>query len=235
MAEEREPQARPSARRESPEELPEDRTDVVKVASIMEDIATHDVFRIWVRRPIAPGVEGRGRIEGEFYRAYVEEALKVLDRRVKRLEASTRSEYELGGFVEDEWPQYASHDFHELVKNAKELEGSVGDASRMLFHAMEMETLLERIERKARATSRKYEARLAASLRDICRIHDPSSFSQEQAESLRGSVTALIEGWGKVTRDKLRYVRTRLLDVGLTWLPITEKALHDLEEERKQQ
>jgi len=147
---------------------------------------------------------------------------------VKLLEATAQEAQQEE--TEKQWPRYAIEDLRKLVKNAKGVRESVGDASRLLFHIMEIETLLAGIEKKARATSRKYEARLAASLRDICRVHDPGSFSEDQAECLKGSVTALAEGWGKLTREKLKYVRTRLLDQGLTWLPVTEKAMADLEE-----
>lgn len=131
--------------------------------------------------------------------------------------------------AEAEWPRYAIEDFRNLVRNADGIQDSIGDAPQLLFHAMEMEALLAQVEEKARATSRTYEARLAASLRDICRVHDPATFSKDQAKCLRGSVTALVEGWGRLTRDKLKYVRSRLLDQGLTWLPVTDKALADLE------
>jgi hypothetical protein len=132
------------------------------------------------------------------------------------------------------WPEYPIGDFNQLAENARELQDSVGDASRTLYFIMEMETLLGRIEEKGRMTGRKYEARLAASLRDMCRVHDPSKLSQEQAQCLKGCVTALVEGWGKITREKLNYVRTQLLEKGLTWLPVTDKAMADLEEAQKQ-
>lgn len=169
-----------------------------------------------------------------YWRAYQEEVsgLRIdLHGRSMLLEAPVEEEH-----AESlaRWPEYASEDLDQLVKNAKELEDSVGDASQMLFHAKEMETLLGRVEEKARATGRKYEARLAASLRDVCRVHDPKELSQEQSECVKGCVTALVEGWGKITRDKLNFVRTRLLDKGLTWLPVTDKAMADLEGTKSQ-
>jgi len=54
-------------------------------------------------------------------------------------------------------------------------------------------------------------------------------------ECFKGSVTMLVEGWGRITREKLNYVRTRLLDKGLTWLPVTDKAMADVEERRTQE
>jgi hypothetical protein len=132
------------------------------------------------------------------------------------------------------WPDYPVGDFRNLVERAGELQDSIEDASRMLYLIMEMEVLLSHIEERARATGRKYEARLAASLRDLCRVHDPSDFSQEQTQCLKACVTALVEGWGKITREKLNYVRTRLMEKGLTWLPVTDKAAADIEEAKTQ-
>jgi translation initiation factor 2B subunit (eIF-2B alpha/beta/delta family) len=129
---------------------------------------------------------------------------------------------------------HASEDFDKLFRNAKGLRNSIGDASQVLFYAKEMERLLGHIEEEARATSRKYEARLAASLRDICQIHDPSKLSEEQAECLKICVTALVEAWGTLTREKLNSLRTRLLEKGLTWLPVTDKAIADLTEPEAQ-
>lgn len=164
-------------------------------------------------------------------KAALRAVLKNLEKRVRRLEASTRSHEDLEEpQVLTAWPAYPIPESHELVRNAEALRSAVGNAVQVLFHTMELETLLEQAERRARTTDRKYEARLAASLRDLCRVHDPAQFTQEQVDCLKGSMTALVEGWGKLTREKLSYVRTRLLDVGLTWLPVTEKARTDLEQ-----
>jgi len=123
-----------------------------------------------------------------------------------------------------QWPAFATEEFRKIVENRKALEDAGGDQNLILYHIMEVEMLLGRIERKARATDREYEARLAASLRDICRIHEPSELSDEQIKRFAGSLQALIEGWGQLNRDKVKWIRSRLLDVGLTWLPVTEKA-----------
>jgi hypothetical protein len=155
--------------------------------------------------------------------------LKNLDKRVGKLEADVQKQEQLEA-SQTKWPAYAIADFQELTRHAEAMRNAVGDASQVLFHTLELETLLERAEQKARNADQKYEGRLAATLRDICRVHDPGQFTEEQASCLKGSITALVEGWGRLTREKLKYVRTHLLDVGLTWLPVTDKALSDLKE-----
>jgi len=134
---------------------------------------------------------------------------------------------------EREWPVYASEDFEEIIKNAYGLENAGGEKSQIMYHIMELETLLGKVEKKASATNRKYEARLAASLRDICRVHEPKDFTKEQIKSFRACLTALIEGWGKLNKEKVRWIRYQLLDVGLTWLPVTDKAVKDVLEAQK--
>jgi hypothetical protein len=171
--------------------------------------------------------ERAGMVEGR--QSFLVATLKNLDRRVKRLEAGVEKEEQLE-VLQAEWPAYAIADFQELTRHAEAMRNAVGDASQVLFHTLELETLLERAEQKARNADQKYEGRLAATLRDICRVHDPGQFTEEQASCLKGSITALVEGWGRLTREKLKYVRTHLLDVGLTWLPVTDKALSDLKE-----
>ena len=128
------------------------------------------------------------------------------------------------------WPAFASQEFETILSNMKGLEDAGEDKSLMLYHIMEIETLLGKIERKARATNREYEARLTASLRDICRVHEPSELSDEQVKCFTGSLQALIEGWGALNREKVKWIRGRLLEVGLTWLPVTEKAQKVIDE-----
>ncbi len=159
----------------------------------------------------------------------VQATLKNLDRRVRNLEGDVEKGEQLET-SQTEWPAYAVPGFQELMRNAEAMLNTVGDASQVLFYTLELETLLARAEQRARAADQKYEARLAATLRDVCRMHDPCQFTREQVDSLKGSITVLVEGWGRLTREKLKYVRTRLLDVGLTWLPVTDKALSDLKE-----
>ena len=148
----------------------------------------------------------------EYIEAYIEEQKKA-ERDIQR---------------EPEWPAYASEDFGRIRENLIGLENAGDDRSQILYHIMEMETLLGRVEEKARVTNRKYEARLAASLRDICRVHEPTEISEEQIKHFSACIRALIEGWGKLNREKVRWIRNRLLEVGLTWLPITDKATKDI-------
>ncbi len=165
--------------------------------------------------------------------------LQELDRRILR-HSSTLEKLEADVDVlkkekreiheEQGWPWYASEDFAKIVENIQNLENAVGDKPQILYRIMELETLLGRLEKKARATNRKYEARLTASLRDICRVHEPSELSKEQIKCFKHSITVLVEGWGKLNREKVGWIRSRLLDVELTWLPVTDKALKDISE-----
>lgn len=131
---------------------------------------------------------------------------------------------------EQKWPAYTSEEFGKIVENTKGLENAGEDGALILYHIMEIETLLGKIERKARATNLEYETRLAASLRDICRIHEPAGLSDEQIKCFTGSLQALTEGWGELNREKVKWIRGRLLEVGLTWLPVTEKAQKVIDE-----
>lgn len=166
-----------------------------------------------------------------WYRTGVERRLKQLESLtsihnlvLERLEARTALPKAEEQEEEQQWPAFASGEFAELDENRKGIEESGDDKELILYHIMEIETLLGKVERKARATNREYEARLAASLRDICRIHEPSELSNEQIECFTGSLQALTEGWGELTKEKVKWIRGRLLEVGLTWLPVTQKA-----------
>jgi len=130
--------------------------------------------------------------------------------------------------TERKWPSYAIQDFESISKNLMGLENAGDDRSQILYYIMEIETLLAKVEKKAGVTNRRYEARLAASLRDICRVHEPSDISKEQIECFKGCVNALIEGWGELNREKVRWIRSNLLGVGLTWLPVTDKSAKDI-------
>jgi len=150
--------------------------------------------------------------------------------KLRRLEDNIKTLIRTEQEEEQEWPAYASEEFTKLVENRKGLEDAGEDKPLILYHIMEIETLLGKVERKARATEREYEARLAASLRDICRIHEPSELSDEQIKCFTGSLQALTEGWGGLNREKVKWIRGRLLEVGLTWLPVTEKAQKVIDE-----
>lgn len=160
----------------------------------------------------------------------VDERTLVLTSAVEKLEADVDVLKKKPGDVEIErdWPSYASEDFQNIIENAQGLDNTNDDESEILYYLMEMETLLRSMEKKARVIGRKYEARLAASLLDICRVHEPGDISLEQKERFTACVRALVEGWGKLNRDKVNWIRSRLLQVGLTWLPVTKKAKKDI-------
>ncbi len=124
-------------------------------------------------------------------------------------------------------------DFEKINTNLQLLQDAGEDGAKTLYCIMEIEALLGRLEEKARVTNHKYEARLAASLRDICRVHEPSEITKELLKIFSASVRALIDGWSKLTREKVSWIRTKLLDVGLTWLPVTEKAEREIAEAKK--
>lgn len=147
------------------------------------------------------------------------------------VEEQKKAERDIQG--EPKWPSYASEDFEKIRENLMGLENAGDDKSQILYHIMEIETLLGRTEEKARVINRKYEARLAASLRDICRVHEPKDFTKEQINCFGACLTALIEGWSKLNKEKVRWIRYQLLDVGLTWLPVTDKAVKDILEAQK--
>jgi len=132
-----------------------------------------------------------------------------------------------------EWPLYATKDFETIVQRTRDIENAGGDSSQMLYCMIELETLLDAVAKKARATGRKYEGRLAASLRDVCRIYEPDEISEEQAKRFGACVRALIEGWGGLNREKVSLIRSKLLEVGLTWLPVTRKAQKEIEEAKR--
>jgi hypothetical protein len=176
------------------------------------------------------------------------EKITQLDRRTRRhswllakMETNIRRltepapEIETGGGINggQEWPLYATKDFETIVQRTRDIENAGGDSSQMLYCMIELETLLDAVAKKARATGRKYEGRLAASLRDVCRIYEPDEISEEQAKRFGACVRALIEGWGGLNREKVSLIRSKLLEVGLTWLPVTRKAQKEIEEAKR--
>jgi hypothetical protein len=176
------------------------------------------------------------------------EKISQLDRRtlvhssqLEKVEADIEGLKELQGEIKTEghinsgqkWPPYVSNDFETIVQRTRELEGAAGGISQVLYCMIELERLLDAVANKARATGRKYEGRLAASLRDVCRIYEPDEISEEQAKRLGICVRALVEGWGDLNREKVNLIRSKLLEVGLTWLPVTAKAQKEIEEEKR--
>lgn len=211
-------------------------------------------FRAPLYGPLNSGSSSIVTIMSELYGSYLSkytrpEALAVLlnkldqlDKRTmgltsafKKLETDVDVLKKKEGDIETEgkWPSYAIEDFGKIVENIKGIESADDDKSFVLYHIMEIEVLLGKVEDKARVTNREYEARLAASLHDICRIHEPSELSNEQIKRFTDSVRSLIEGWGKLNREKVKWIRKRLLEVGLTWLPVTKKAEKDIAEAKK--
>lgn len=155
----------------------------------------------------------------------------ILDEHKRSIEA-LKDQEEIGSEPR-KWPAYASEEFGKIVENSKGLENAGDDTSQILYHVMEIQALLRKVVDKARVTNKKYEGRLAASLRNICNLYEPDEFSDEQIKRFIASMHALIEGWGQLNREKVKWIRSRLLEVGLTWLPVTEKAQRDIAEAKK--
>ena len=169
------------------------------------------------------------------------EKVEHLDKRIlshsstlEKLEADVSSLKKKRGDIEieGEWPSYASEEFAKVHENLVNLENTADDKAQILYYMMELQNLLGELEEKARVTNRRYEARLAASLRDICRVQEPSNISEEQIKRFTASTHALIEGWGKLNKEKVSWIRSRLLEIGLTWLPVTDKAAKDISKAR---
>jgi len=93
-----------------------------------------------------------------------------------------------------------------------------------------LENFLGQLETKARSEDLEYESRLAASLRDICKIYYPSQISYEQIKYFVESTSTLMKEWGSIDRNRLKDIRRGLLDVELNWLPVTDKAVKDISE-----
>lgn len=137
---------------------------------------------------------------------------------------------------EEEKPSLAPvgrKNFSYILQILSDLEAAIDDLDSLLFQIVELESALGKLEEIAREGQFKYEARLAGSLRDICRIHDPMDLSETQIKSLVASVQVLIKEWGQLNREKANWTCSKLLEVGLTWLPVTEKAQKDIADAKK--
>jgi RNA polymerase sigma factor (sigma-70 family) len=129
---------------------------------------------------------------------------------------------------DDVFPKLKEWIFKKISEDIIKLEHAGKDESQILFCLMELEVSLCMLEEEARITNRTYEEKLAASLRDICKVHEPGRISKEQIKCFTDSVRHLMEGWGEFDRKKLSTIRSKLLSIGLNWLPITDKAASDL-------
>jgi len=107
----------------------------------------------------------------------------------------------------------------QLLKN-------VNEDKTKIFH--QIEKILGHIEYHTRFEHHKNSARLAASLRDICRLHYPNELTEKQLKIFSTSINALIEKWDGLTKKEVGQIRTKLLDCGLTWIPVTEKAITEI-------
>ncbi len=97
-----------------------------------------------------------------------------------------------------------------------------------------LEPMLEFLEMVSRNGNLIYESRLAASLRDILRVHYIDELNYKQMRLFVSAISKLFGEWGTFTREKNNEIRTKLLEADLTWLPVTEKAEKEIEEIRKE-
>ncbi len=79
----------------------------------------------------------------------------------------------------------------------------------------------------------KQEARLSATILDVCEVHEISELSSEQKECIIKSVRVLMIKWGRLNRFESNEIRSKILEAGLTWLPVTDNAQKEIEEARK--
>jgi len=101
-----------------------------------------------------------------------------------------------------------------------------------------MESRLKEIEKNlARNDYDRNLLGLVMHLRDILRIHEMDKLTLEQAKMLirlDNVVNNLYENIETISKDEYRECSKKLLAVGLTWLPVTEKAQRDIEEMKKE-
>lgn len=147
-------------------------------------------------------------------------SMEKLDARVERVEQQQK---------ERELPSYVSKEFVAINQNLKELKTCQVAKEQVLFHMEELEALFGKVETKARAIGRKYEGRLASCLRDVCWVNDPHALSEEQLTRFCAAGQVLLQGWGKLTREKNNWTIKTLIEVGLSILPVTDKVAAELE------
>ncbi len=82
-----------------------------------------------------------------------------------------------------------------------------------------LDRVLGTFEKAARVQNREYEARLAATLRDISILHDSETLTDEQIACFSKALLHLLSNWGKTDRAKLKEIRTDLLRMKLSWIP----------------
>lgn len=123
--------------------------------------------------------------------------------------------------------------FVSIARHFEEIESQPEDKSKVLYHFMEMEVILQNLEKIATSLSKLYEMRLASTLKNICKIHEPSDLTTEQIKMFVVCARSFVEAWGSLTKEKVDYIRKILLEQKLTWLPVTNKAAQVIEKNRK--
>ncbi len=118
---------------------------------------------------------------------------------------------------------YMFQEFEDLKRGVTELQESCEEKDRVLFYIGEVAALLEHVEEKARSLERKYEMRLSVCLRDVCWVNEPHKLTVDQIKCFCSAVKVLVEGWGRLTREKLNWTAKTLVEAGLSVIPVTDK------------
>jgi len=118
---------------------------------------------------------------------------------------------------------YITNKFQDIKNKLIEL----NDSKEQLLIIMDIAKLFKGIEYLARENNKKYEKIMAMTLKCICHIE--YEFTSEQIKSIINCVNNFMDKWGYMNGDDLRTMRKELLQVGLTWLPITDRAREKIE------
>ncbi len=118
-------------------------------------------------------------------------------------------------------------------KILERIESQPENRQEVLYCLMELEQHLGYLEKSARSIGKIYESRMAATLKNICKIHEPVELTEDQLKYFTAGARSFINGWGALTKEKIDYIRSSLLSQKLTWLPVTPKAEKVIEENRR--
>lgn len=137
---------------------------------------------------------------------------------------------------DEKWAARTSIYFDSIRERVEDLESieSTDDIILQIDYCMaELEVWLAKVEECARFLGMKYEGRLASSLRHVCMLYEPDEISEEQAKQFAACVRNLMSKWGTLDRETVSSIRSKVLDAGLTWLPVTTRAQREIEEAKR--
>jgi len=70
-------------------------------------------------------------------------------------------------------------------------------------------------------------------IRDVLDVTDPKDFTEANLKTLANALGVLENKRNEFTRDDLMDVCMKILESGLTWLPLTDKAARDVKAAEK--